>query len=197
MTEQPPAPPAPAARVLVLGYGNPGRLDDGLGPALAEAIESLHLPGVDVDADYQLTVEDASAVAEHDVVVFADAAEAGDEPFFFRAVAPAGGAGFTSHGCRPGGVMALAGELFQAAAKGYILGIRGYEFNEFGEALSDRARRNLAAAAAFLRQVLVTRSFDQAVRRLGQGPDGDADIAKNAGCNKDAKEEPSCKTENT
>jgi hydrogenase maturation protease len=168
--------------VLVLGYGNPGRLDDGLGPALAEAIEKLHLPGVDTDADYQLTVEDAAAVAEHDVVVFADAAEVGPEPFYFRPVAPSGGAGFTSHGCRPSGVMALAGELFQAATKGYILGIRGYEFNEFGQALSDRARSNLAAAAEFLREVLVTGSFDSAA---------DASNAT------DAKEEPSCKTENT
>lgn len=169
-------------RVLVLGYGNPGRLDDGLGPALAEAIEKLHLPEVDTDADYQLTVEDAAAAAQHDVVVFADAAEAGPEPFYFRPVAAGGGAGFTSHGCRPGGVMALAGELFRAATKGYILGIRGYEFNEFGEALSDRARSNLAAAAAFLRQVLVTRSFDQAAQAMAA---------------EDAKEEPSCKTENT
>ena len=78
--------------------------------------------------------------------------------------------------------MALAGELFQAATKGYILGIRGYEFNEFGQALSDRARGNLAAAAAFLQEVLAAGSFDQAVQT------NDAT---------DAKEEPSCKTENT
>jgi len=69
-----------AATVLVIGYGNPGRRDDGLGPALAERLQELRLPGVDVDADYQLTVEDAAAAAEHDVVVFADAAQAGPEP---------------------------------------------------------------------------------------------------------------------
>jgi DNA-binding response OmpR family regulator len=47
-----------ANRVLVIGYGNPGRLDDGLGPALAETLQRLDLPGVTVDADYQLTAED-------------------------------------------------------------------------------------------------------------------------------------------
>ena len=33
-------------KALVIGYGNPGRLDDGLGPALAEAVEKLDLPGL-------------------------------------------------------------------------------------------------------------------------------------------------------
>ena len=79
------------AKVLVIGYGNPGRLDDGLGPALAAAIESAAPAGVTVDADYQLTVEDAAAVAEHDVVVFADAAVDGPEPFYFRAGRAGGG----------------------------------------------------------------------------------------------------------
>ena len=34
--------------MLLLGYGNPGRLDDGLGPALAAQVERLALPGVTV-----------------------------------------------------------------------------------------------------------------------------------------------------
>ena len=43
-------------RVLLLCYGNPGRLDDGLGPAFGEVLERESLPGVTVDLDYQLTV---------------------------------------------------------------------------------------------------------------------------------------------
>ena len=35
-----------AARVLVIGYGNPGRWDDGLGPALAAELGGLGLPNV-------------------------------------------------------------------------------------------------------------------------------------------------------
>ena len=79
---------ASPATVLVIGYGNPGRLDDGLGPALAEALAALELPGVTVEANYQLTVEDAAAVAEHDVVVFADASVNGPEPYSFQPVEP-------------------------------------------------------------------------------------------------------------
>jgi len=36
-------------RVLVLGYGNPAREDDGLGPLIAERIGELGLAGVEVD----------------------------------------------------------------------------------------------------------------------------------------------------
>ena len=152
--------------VLVIGYGNPGRLDDGLGPALVEALEKLAIAGVDLDADYQLIVEDAAAVAAHKVVIFADAAETGPEPFYLRPVEPKGELGFSSHGCQPGQVMALAQELFRAETKGYILGIRGYEFNEFREALSEKAKANLAAATEFLVKVLRGRNFEAAEKRI-------------------------------
>ena len=146
--------------VLVIGFGNPGRIDDGLGPAVIEALEKLAIEGVDLDADYQLIVEDAAEVSAHKVVVFADAAETGPEPFYFRPVEPKHELGFSSHGCEPGQVMALAQELFGAKTKGYILGIRGYEFNEFREELSDKARANLAAATEFLVKVLRSRDFE-------------------------------------
>lgn len=169
--------------VLVIGYGNPGRMDDGLGPAVIEALDGLALEGVDVDADYQLIVEDAAEVAAHKVVVFADAAEAGPEPFFFRPVEPKGELGFSSHGCEPGQVMALAHELFKADTKGYILGIRGYEFNEFRESLSDRARANLVAATEFLVEVLRGRNFEAAAEKKTTA--------------ETQREDRPCKTENT
>jgi hydrogenase maturation protease len=150
--------------VLVIGYGNPGRMDDGLGPALVEALEKLAIEGVDLDADYQLIVEDAAAVAAHKVVVFADAAETGPEPFYLRPVEPKGELGFSSHGCQPGQIMALAQELFRAETKGYILGIRGYEFNEFREALSEKAKANLAAATEFIVKVIQGRDFEAAAQ---------------------------------
>jgi len=164
--------------VLVIGYGNPGRMDDGLGPALVEALEKLDLAGVDLDADYQLLVEDAAAAAAHKVVVFADAAETGPGPFFLRPVQPKGELGFSSHGCQPGQVMALARELFRAETKGYILGIRGYEFNEFREALSEKAKANLAAATEFLVKVLQGRDFEAAAGTKKE--DLNAEIAESA-----------------
>jgi len=147
-------------KVLVIGFGNPGRLDDGLGPALAAHLETLGLPGVTVDADYQLTVEDAATVAAHDVVVLADAATTGAEPFYFERLAPTPGLGFSSHSVSPGALLALAEDLFGARPEAWILGIRGYDFNEFGERLSERAQANLDAATAFVVSTLQTREFE-------------------------------------
>ena len=174
--------------VLLIGYGNPGRLDDGLGPALAEAIERDGIEGLTVEADYQLTVEDAAAVAEHDVVIFADAAVADSEPFFFRRIAPSATGSFSTHSVEPAAVLALAAELFGARTTGYVLGVRGYEFDEFGERLSPRAQANLAAAAAFLRSALPDGRFDEV---------GDAPPAGDATRSTASFEDGPCKTEST
>ena len=50
----------PGTRILVIGYGNPGRCDDGLGPALVARLESLRIPGLSVEVDYQLSIEHAA-----------------------------------------------------------------------------------------------------------------------------------------
>jgi hydrogenase maturation protease len=155
-------------KVLLIGYGNPGRLDDGLGPALAERFERKGLTGVTVDADYQLLVEDAALVAEHDIVIFADAAVDGREPFSFRRIEAAdGGVGFSSHSLQPPAVVALARTVFGASPRAYALGIRGYAFNEFGERLSERARANLDAAETFLDGVIGNGLYEDAADAIG------------------------------
>lgn len=149
----------------MIGYGNPGRLDDGLGPALAGRLEAAALPAVSVEADYQLQVEDAEAVSRHDIVVFADAAVTGASPFAVSEVQPRRGISFSSHSLDPDEVLGLAHDLFQATARGFVLGIRGYEFNEFGERLSPGASRNLDEAEAFLLSVLTTNDVNALVKR--------------------------------
>lgn len=152
-------------KVLVIGFGNPGRRDDGLGPALVRELEALALPGVTLDADYQLTVEDGAAAAEADAVVFVDAACDGPAPFRFIPLEPGDALSFSTHSVRPAGVLAIARDLFGKTPAAYVLGIRGYEFNEFGEGLSTTAQENLAAAAAFFVPILQSRTFDAGVAR--------------------------------
>ena len=134
------------ARIMLIGFGNPGRLDDGLGPRFAEEMATRRIPGLTVDADYQLTVEAAAYVAEHDMVVFADAALEGPEPFWINAIEAVSQQSFSSHSVSPEAVLGLARDLFGAEPRGYLLGIRGYEFNEYAERLSDKAQQNLQAA---------------------------------------------------
>jgi hydrogenase maturation protease len=146
------APP----RILVLGYGNPGREDDGLGPAAAAAIEQLALDHVTTADNYQLVIEDAIDVAEADAVWFVDAARTGAEPYEFRRIAPASGIAFDSHSVKPEVVLALAAKYCGKAPEAYLMGIRGYQF-EFREGLTDRARGNLQAAVSCIRSMICNR----------------------------------------
>ncbi|MFW6155589.1 MAG: hydrogenase maturation protease [Planctomycetota bacterium] len=143
-----------AAEILLIGYGNPGRLDDGLGPAAAAAIEALRLPAVAVDSDYQLTVEDAEAAARHRVAILVDAAEVGPEPFCVRRLAPGRELSFSTHSVSPEAVIGMAHSLFGSDVVGYVVGVRGDEFNAFDERLSERAKANLDEAVAYLSRVL-------------------------------------------
>lgn len=147
------------ADVLLICYGNPGRLDDGLGAAFADSIEDMSLPGVRLEVDYQLNVELAPDVARHRYVVFVDAAVQGAEPYGFRALQPGSEMAFSTHSVEPEGLLALAGKYFGTVPEAYALGIRGYAFSEFGEVLSPRAIDNLTAALQFMVPVLEKRSF--------------------------------------
>lgn len=146
--------------ILLIGYGNPGRLDDGLGPALANAIEAKQLAGVTVDSNYQLSVEDADDIAKHDFVLFVDADVQGREPFWFGKVEPKKEVSFSSHSISPEALMDMANNLLNGNTVGYILGIRGYEFNEFGERLSTKAKLNLDAAISFIENAIAEKQFD-------------------------------------
>jgi hydrogenase maturation protease len=146
-------------KVLLLGIGNPGRRDDGLGPALAARIEELGLEGVTVDSDYQLTIEDSAAAAEHEVVLIVDAAAAGPEPYFFSVLLPSGHLEFSSHSVEPSGVLGLSQSVFGKSPEAYVLAIRGYEFEHLVEGLSAKAQANLQAALKFLAPLLESGAF--------------------------------------
>ena len=134
---------------LILGWGNPGRGDDGLGPAFVQALAESGLPGIATDSGYQLQIENAAELARYDRVLFVDADRTGTGPFWLGRLQPdAASMAFSTHSVSPAGVLALARDLFQAEPEAWILGIRGYEFDDFEESLSDDAQRNLAAAVS-------------------------------------------------
>lgn len=155
---------------LILGWGNPGRKDDGLGPAFVEEIGRCGLPGVHVDSDYQLQIENAAEVARHARVLFVDADRSGAEPFGCRKLAPSSeGLGFSSHSVSPGALLALTRELFDAEPEAWLLGIRGYAFDDFAEGLSPGARENLARALGFVRSAIEAGELREVVVSHSEG----------------------------
>jgi hydrogenase maturation protease len=143
-----------ANKVLLIGFGNPGRLDDGLGPALAERFEKSRKRGLTVDSNYQLVVEDAYNVSKHKKVIFADASVNCKEPFSFKKIRPAKDISFSSHDISPRSVLGLAEHMFGSGAQGFLLEIRGYKFNKFGQRLSKKAKDNLDKAENFLKDYI-------------------------------------------
>jgi hydrogenase maturation protease len=135
--------------VLVLGIGNPGRRDDGLGAAAVERLKKRRLRNVTCDADYQINLEDALACAGHDVVVFIDAGRGLRKPFAFMEVGPPTAMPAMSHALGPAAVLAVAAELYGKRPEARILAIRGHDFS-IGEGLTRRAEGNLALALVFL-----------------------------------------------
>ena len=140
-----------AGGTLLIGYGNPGRGDDGLGPAFARRIAARQLPGLTVEIDYQLTVDHALMISAADTVVFADAALDAESAFYFRPMDESVAQALGSHSVTPQAALALARLLFGTAPKGFILGLRGTAFGEMAEGLSDTARESLDVAEGFFR----------------------------------------------
>lgn len=143
--------------ILIIAYGNPGRQDDGLGPALAERLEVLSLAGVKIDSDYQLTVEHALDISQVDIVIFVDATQEEIEPYYFKPLyfdVSDADLGFSTHSLSPQAVLKLSDEIFQSKARAYVLGIRGYEFSQIAEGLSSSAIENLDKAETFIKALL-------------------------------------------
>jgi len=139
-------PDQPAAGdLLVIGYGNTLRCDDGVGPRVAEAVAARNLPGVRALACQQLTPELAAPVAQARVVVFVDAAV--DAPAEVRVckLEPNESSQVMAHAADPRTVLALARDVFGHAPQAWWLTIPALHLG-FGEDLSHGAQRNLEVA---------------------------------------------------
>jgi hydrogenase maturation protease len=139
--------------ILIHGYGNPGRRDDGLGVVFSERMEawarSHQLAHIRTDCDYQLHIEDAASLAEVDEVYFVDASKSDIDSFRLSDVDPEPRPGFTGHSVTPGYVLYLCETLYGRRPACRLLEIRGTDW-EMGEGLSVEAARNLELAFEFL-----------------------------------------------
>jgi len=149
---------ATKARILVYGYGNPGRQDDGLGIEMVKMVDDWirrhELNCMTSENNYQLNVEDAETISKMEYVVFVDATKEDVHEYKFEKVDPSDKkVEFTMHAVSPAYVLNLSKELFGKMPETYILGIKGYEW-DFKEGLSDNAKLNLEQAYQFLTRKL-------------------------------------------
>lgn len=144
-------------RILIIGIGNPGRRDDGLGAEAVTRLEARGLAGIEYETGYQLNIEDGLTCSEHDLVVFIDAARGLDRAFSFEPMMPSFEIPAISHALSPAAVLAVAASVFGKKPEAWVLAVRGRDWDE-GEGLSADAARDLDEACSFLDGFLRTRN---------------------------------------
>ena len=143
-----------AARVVVLGWGNASRGDDGLGPLLLARVEALGLETVTTIEDFQLQLEHALDLKGADIALFLDAGRGTPAPFAFYETAPKLGLTHTSHAMAPEAVLDVyARVLGEAPPPAFVMAIRGEAF-ELGTELGEVAHERLDLAWDFLRPLI-------------------------------------------
>jgi hydrogenase maturation protease len=136
---------ASTANILIIGYGNTLRGDDGVGPRAAEAVAALALPGVRTLVCPQLSPEHAEPMARARMVIFVDAAVDAPRELQRRRLEPADTTQLMAHAADPRTLLALARDVFGRVPEAWLVTIP-VETLEFSEALSPAAQRGLERA---------------------------------------------------
>ena len=121
--------------MLVIGYGNDLRSDDGAGRAVADAIAGRALPGVEVRSMSQLTPELSLEIAGRHTVVFVDADVDATELRTRKVVAGSAGDRVMTHHGDPATLLELTSTVGEAPAEAFVVSIpatnleMGFEFS--------------------------------------------------------------------
>ena len=141
------------AGILVVGYGNELRGDDGVGPAVARRVEELCLVGVQTMALHQLAPELAEAIAAVRAVIFVDARPISSSGTVeVIALEPDVECGIRTHTSNPRSLLALANALFGRSPPAWLVAVPGTCF-DLVEGLSPLARAGVAGAVEEIRRL--------------------------------------------
>ncbi len=144
-------------KILVYGYGNPGRQDDGLGNLFVDEAqkwaETEKLDYISFDSNYQLNIEDAANIAGQDVVIFVDASIEDISDYLLTELKPEAKVEFSMHSVSPAFVLHLCKDIYPESPQAYLLHLKGYEW-EFKEGITENAMQNFHKAFEFMKPLL-------------------------------------------
>jgi hydrogenase maturation protease len=130
------------ARILIVGYGNPLKSDDGLGwRAAEEIVRQLPSPEIKVMRVHQLLPEIAEEASRAELAIFIDArtGEPAGEIGCEELTNEAGARSTYSHELSASTIVQLARELYGRSPRAYLLTVSGECFED-GETLSPAAQ---------------------------------------------------------
>jgi hydrogenase maturation protease len=140
-------------QILVIGYGNTLRGDDGVGHQIAETVADWQIPQVRSIAVHQLLPELAAAMADVDIVMFIDAIAVIDlltpKPNITPLI-PDPDATFSTHIISPQLLLSLTQRLYSRTPHAYLLTIPVIDFT-IGTTLSPIAITGQKLALDYLK----------------------------------------------
>ena len=139
--------------LLLIGYGNTLRSDDGVGPRVVETIAGLNLPGVQTLVCALLTPELADPISHAERVLFVDAAVDAPREVQLRPLQPAESSQIMAHAADPRTLLALSRDVFGHAPQAWWLTIP-VENLGIGEELSEVAQAGMKEAIHQIKSLL-------------------------------------------
>lgn len=138
------AAPSPAS-ILIIGYGNTLRRDDGVGVSVAERLATQPRSGVQIIACHQLTPELAEPISRAAAVVFVDAVADGPRHVRMRRIRARAVVPSLAHASSPALLLGLARAVFGRQPPAWLLTIPGEDFG-LGEGFSTLAQAGVRTA---------------------------------------------------
>jgi len=128
--------------ILLIGYGNQTRSDDGVGWYIAEKIKNiLENSDLEVLKLNQLTIELAEDIKDRELVIFVDAHVKDDKELIrSEKLKPNYKLGLTAHFLTPETLLAICEGLYKKVPNAYLFSIMGFNF-DFGESLSAQTKK--------------------------------------------------------
>jgi hydrogenase maturation protease len=145
------------AKILVIGYGNPLRSDDGFGLRAVEQLKK-DIKGQEVDLVecQQLTPELAERVAKTDLVLFVDADTDGvSGTMHTRRIKASAGQNSDAllHHLDPAGLLGLTQALYKKSPEAMLLTVTGECFG-FGKQLSAEVAKALPGVVHHIEEII-------------------------------------------
>jgi hydrogenase maturation protease len=143
-------------KVLIIGYGNRFRTDDGVGVRAAESLAKEYSgdSAVRVVAAHQLTPEMAADIAEVDEVIFLDAAADGIPGTICKTPVTVDDTGeLLAHNCTPSALLSIAQRLYGRSPLAVSLTMSAASF-ELGEYLSPAIEARMSELLDLAREIV-------------------------------------------
>lgn len=135
--------------LLIIGYGNTLRRDDGVGVMVAEAVAELDLPGVQTITRHQLVPELAEPVSQARAVVFVDADVKTKGEAILSLIKPTPNAQILAHAVDPRSLLTLSKQMYGRSPKAWTLSIPVEDMG-FGDGLSPLAEAGRSMAVKLI-----------------------------------------------